>query len=52
MALCRLVAKALGVPPSSVHVLRGQRSREKLLEIAGLEQPALERALRDLDLPS
>ncbi len=33
-AVCRLVAKALGLPKSAVSVLRGDTSREKLLGIA------------------
>tara|TARA_Y100000815_G_C13215475_1_gene452290 strand:- start:24 stop:311 length:288 start_codon:yes stop_codon:yes gene_type:complete len=32
-AVMRLVAKALGVPPSRVELLRGDSSREKLLKI-------------------
>lgn len=33
-AVCRLVAKALGLPKSAVSVARGDTSREKLLRIA------------------
>jgi|TARA_R110000782_G_scaffold13999_22_gene41733 uncharacterized protein len=33
-AVCRLVAKALGLPKSAVSVARGDTSREKLLHIA------------------
>lgn len=33
-AVTKLVAKALGLPKSSVSVLRGETSREKLLRIA------------------
>lgn len=32
-AVIRLVAKALGVPPSRIELLRGDRSRDKLLKI-------------------
>ena len=32
-AVTDLVASALGVPPSSVHLLRGATSREKLLRV-------------------
>lgn len=32
-ALCRLIAKKAGVPPSSVAVVRGHRSREKTVEL-------------------
>lgn len=35
VAVTRLVAKALGVPPSRVELLRGDRSRDKLLKILG-----------------
>ena len=30
-ALCRLVAKAAGVPPSRVSIARGQRARQKVV---------------------
>jgi len=36
-ALCRLVAKAAGVPPSRVSVIRGQRSRQKVVRIEGVD---------------
>ena len=35
LALCRLVAKELGVPRTSVSVVRGQSAREKVLRIDG-----------------
>ncbi len=44
-ALCRLLAKRVGVPPSSVTIVRGQRSRDKLVEIEGVDQAALDAAL-------
>jgi uncharacterized protein YggU (UPF0235/DUF167 family) len=34
-ALCRLLARALGLPPSAVRVLRGETAREKLVWLAG-----------------
>jgi uncharacterized protein (TIGR00251 family) len=37
-ALCRFIAKRLGVAPSSVSLTRGQRSRDKVLAVDGLEQ--------------
>jgi uncharacterized protein len=37
-ALCRLVAKAAGVPPSRVSVVRGARSRQKVVRIEGLDE--------------
>jgi uncharacterized protein (TIGR00251 family) len=36
-ALRKLVAKALGVPPSTVSVVRGQGAREKVVRVDGLE---------------
>ena len=31
-----LLAQALGLPPSAIHVVRGERGRDKLVRIAGL----------------
>ena len=36
-AVCRVIAKALGIPPTRVTVARGARSRDKLLRIEGLD---------------
>lgn len=36
-ALCRVVAKALGVAPSRVTLVKGARSREKALRVEGLD---------------
>ena len=44
-ALCRLLAKRLAVAPSRVVIVRGQRSREKLVEVDGIEQATADRAL-------
>jgi uncharacterized protein (TIGR00251 family) len=44
-ALCRLVAKQVGVAPSRVRIVRGQASRHKLLAVEGFEQAALHEAL-------
>ncbi len=46
-ALCRLIAKRVGVAPSKVNLVRGARSRLKMIGVAGLDRAALERALRD-----
>jgi uncharacterized protein len=35
-ALCRLLAKTLGVPRSAVSVVRGQTAREKLVRVDAL----------------
>jgi len=44
-ALLRLLAEALGVPKSSLRIVRGQRSREKLVEIEGLDAAEVKRRL-------
>jgi hypothetical protein len=36
-ALCRLLAKALGVAPSRVTIVRGQTARDKVVRVDGLE---------------
>jgi len=46
-ALCRLLARRLGVAPSAVAVVQGHTGRDKLVEIAGLETGA---ALRQLGI--
>lgn len=40
-ALCRLLARTLGVAPSAVAVARGRASRDKLLEVDGVETEIL-----------
>jgi hypothetical protein len=44
-ALCRLLAKRAGVARGRVTVVRGERSRDKLVRIEGLGEPELRRAL-------
>jgi uncharacterized protein (TIGR00251 family) len=44
-ALCRSLAKRLGVAPSSVTIVRGQRSRDKLVQVEGVDQAALDASL-------
>ncbi len=39
-AVCALVAKALGVPKGAVHVVRGETSRDKVLEVDGADEAA------------
>jgi len=34
--VCRVIAKAIGVPPTAVSVVRGVSAREKTLEISGV----------------
>jgi uncharacterized protein (TIGR00251 family) len=40
-ALCRLIARAVGVAPSRVAIVRGERSREKVVRVEGLSGDAL-----------
>lgn len=35
-AVARLLAQALGVSPSSISVVKGLQTREKIVEVAGL----------------
>lgn len=44
-AVCRLLARALGVPPSAVTIARGASSREKLMQVQGLEDADIPRQL-------
>lgn len=48
-ALCRMIAKRLGIAPSKVKVIHGGKSRQKVVGVAGLDKATLERALRDRD---
>ena len=50
-AITRLLAEALGVPPSSISVVSGLHGRSKIVEIAGLGQVEMQRRL-DLTLTS
>jgi uncharacterized protein YggU (UPF0235/DUF167 family) len=44
-ALCRLIARLAGVPPSAVGVVRGHTARDKTVRVEGVDEPALRRAL-------
>ena len=44
-AVRRLIAKRLGVAPGNVTVVRGATSRDKLLDISGVERDELRRLL-------
>jgi hypothetical protein len=44
-ALCRLIARRAGVATSRVTIVRGERSRDKLVLIDGLDESALHGAL-------
>lgn len=44
-ALCRLLAKRLGVAASQVTIVRGTRARDKVVEIDGVDQSAVDARL-------
>jgi uncharacterized protein len=44
-SLCRLIAKQVGVPPSRVSVVRGEKSRDKVVRVDGFDDAGLRRAL-------
>jgi uncharacterized protein (TIGR00251 family) len=44
-AVCRLLADRLGVAPGQVTVFRGEHSRDKVLEVTGVDQVAADAAL-------
>ena len=46
-ALIQLLAKALGVPRSSVSLMRGGQSRLKMIEVANLDDAEARRRLTD-----
>jgi uncharacterized protein (TIGR00251 family) len=45
-AVCRLLARRLQVAPSRITVVRGQRSRDKLIHIEGIDQSRVDAALK------
>ena len=45
--LCRLVARAAGVAPSRVSVVRGQRGREKVVRVEGVDAAAVRERVGD-----
>lgn len=44
-ALCKLIAKRLGVAPGRVSVIRGEKSRDKLVRVEGMDLAAIRAAL-------
>ena len=44
-AVCRLVAERLGVAPTQVTIARGERSRDKVIEVRGIDQDVADTAL-------
>lgn len=45
-ALCRLIARRAGVAASRVTIVRGERSRNKLVRVDGVDRSTLNDALR------
>jgi len=46
-AIARLLARALGVSPSSISVVKGHQAREKIVEVAGLGAAEIRRRLAE-----
>ena len=44
-ALKKLLAELLGISPSQIAIITGQRSREKLVQVSGISRAEIERAL-------
>jgi uncharacterized protein (TIGR00251 family) len=44
-ALCKLIARAAGVAPSNVTIVRGEHARDKLVRVEGVDAAALRKAL-------
>jgi uncharacterized protein (TIGR00251 family) len=44
-AVKKLLAARLGLSPSQIEIIAGERSREKLLRISGISRAEMERAL-------
>ena len=44
-ALCKLIAKRVGVAPSRVSVVRGEKSRDKVVQVDGMDEAELYAAL-------
>jgi len=44
-ALCKLIAKRVGVAPSCVSVVRGEKSRDKVVHVEGVDPNTLRKAL-------
>ncbi|HTC71310.1 MAG TPA: DUF167 domain-containing protein [Solirubrobacteraceae bacterium] len=49
-ALCKLIAKRAGVARGQVSVIRGERSREKVVRIEGVTPQELHRAFEQIAL--
>jgi uncharacterized protein len=44
-AVKKLLAEQLGIAPSQIEIIAGERSREKLLRISGISRAEMEKAL-------
>lgn len=44
-ALCRLIAKRVGVAPSRVTIVRGEKARDKVVRVEGIDEHSLIHAL-------
>ncbi len=44
-ALCKFIAERVGVPPSRVRIVRGERSRRKRIAVVGMSEADLAAAL-------
>jgi hypothetical protein len=44
-ALCKLIAKRLGVAPSRVSIVRGEKSRDKVVRVDGVDEEEFGAAL-------
>ena len=44
-AVCKLIARAVGVGRTSVSVVRGERSRDKIVRVDGVDEETARRAL-------
>lgn len=45
-AVCRLLADLLGVPRTRVTIVRGERARDKVVAVEGMDQLAADAAVR------
>ena len=48
-ALCKLIGARAGVPPSRVDVVRGAKSRDKVVAVRGVGSEELARRLAEVD---
>lgn len=46
-SLCRLIAKRLRIAPSRVRIVRGQKSRDKIIWVDGIDAVTLRKTLED-----